>query len=284
MADNVQLDEGSSGKYAHTKERTSNIHNSVVEVNIGGASEVLVGGDGTYGMDVDVTRLSVEKAEDAAHSTGDKGIMLLAVRKDTAAALADTDGDYAPLEIDANGKLHVQVGNTSIAVSDGAAAGSASGLIVAGKDGSSNAQFLTTDTDGHLQVDTIKSVANSIQWSHYANEFTSAQTSQDLVAASGSTKIYIGSIRISAGYVASATRTSVRLYFGTSTYAAGTDQLVWGGEFVTIPASGVEAYPGVVIGSGVAPFIISAASDALKLTTAGSTHCRVYVAIDYIQV
>lgn len=46
-------------------------------------------------------------AEDAAHSSGDTGLMSLAVRKDTAAALADTDGDYQPLITDANGRLHV---------------------------------------------------------------------------------------------------------------------------------------------------------------------------------
>lgn len=52
------------------------------------------------------------KAEDAAHTSGDTGVQLLAVRKDTAAALAGTDGDYAPLEVDANGKLHVNTGLT----------------------------------------------------------------------------------------------------------------------------------------------------------------------------
>lgn len=47
------------------------------------------------------------KAEDAAHTSGDVGVEMLAVRQDTAAALAGTDGDYAPLEVDANGRLHV---------------------------------------------------------------------------------------------------------------------------------------------------------------------------------
>jgi len=47
------------------------------------------------------------KAEDAAHASGDTGVMALAVRKDTAAALAGADGDYAPLEVDASGRLHV---------------------------------------------------------------------------------------------------------------------------------------------------------------------------------
>jgi hypothetical protein len=48
--------------------------------------------------------------EDTAHQSGDLGIQILAVRKDTAAALAGADGDYAPLEVDASGRLHVVVG------------------------------------------------------------------------------------------------------------------------------------------------------------------------------
>jgi hypothetical protein len=47
------------------------------------------------------------KAEDAAHTTGDVGVMPLSVRSDTAAALGGTDGDYQPLITDANGRLHV---------------------------------------------------------------------------------------------------------------------------------------------------------------------------------
>ena len=55
---------------------------------------------------------SLGKAEDAAHSSGDVGVMALAVRQDTAAALAGTDGDYQPLITDGSGRLHVNVGNT----------------------------------------------------------------------------------------------------------------------------------------------------------------------------
>lgn len=50
------------------------------------------------------------KAEDAAHSTGDTGVMALAVRQDTAASLAGADGDYIPLITDSSGRLHVNVG------------------------------------------------------------------------------------------------------------------------------------------------------------------------------
>jgi len=47
------------------------------------------------------------KAEDAAHASGDTGVMALAVRQDTPTALAGTAGDYAPLEVGAAGALHV---------------------------------------------------------------------------------------------------------------------------------------------------------------------------------
>lgn len=54
-------------------------------------------------------------AEDTAHVTGGIGVMPLAVRKDTAAALADTDGDYAPVEVDANGRLHAVLSSVTTA-------------------------------------------------------------------------------------------------------------------------------------------------------------------------
>ena len=47
----------------------------------------------------------LSKGEDAGHSSGDKGIMSLAVRKDTAGAIAGTDGDYSPLQVNSSGAL-----------------------------------------------------------------------------------------------------------------------------------------------------------------------------------
>lgn len=57
------------------------------------------------------------KAEDAAHSSGDTGVMLLAVREATATDLSvgNTDGDYEPLQVDANGRLHVNAGTVTVA-------------------------------------------------------------------------------------------------------------------------------------------------------------------------
>jgi len=50
------------------------------------------------------------KAEDAAHVSGDVGIMSLAVRQDTMAALATTTGDYIPMTTDSTGQVRVLVG------------------------------------------------------------------------------------------------------------------------------------------------------------------------------
>jgi hypothetical protein len=64
--------------------------------------------------DTDVTSVipgtgatNLGKAEDAAHTSGDVGVMMLAVRTDTQAALAGTTGDYIPLMTDSLGGLYV---------------------------------------------------------------------------------------------------------------------------------------------------------------------------------
>ncbi len=48
------------------------------------------------------------KTEDVAHSSGDVGIMPLAVRTDTRASLSTTTADYTPLQTTANGDLRVR--------------------------------------------------------------------------------------------------------------------------------------------------------------------------------
>lgn len=53
-------------------------------------------------------------AEDDQHNTGDTGTMALAVRNDTLAALATTDGDYAPLQVNASGALFIDVANGGV--------------------------------------------------------------------------------------------------------------------------------------------------------------------------
>jgi hypothetical protein len=45
--------------------------------------------------------------EDIPHVSGDRGTAALVVRKDTGATLADVDGDYTLLQVDATGNLRV---------------------------------------------------------------------------------------------------------------------------------------------------------------------------------
>ena len=53
------------------------------------------------------------KAEDAAHTSGDVGVMALGVRNDNLASRAATDGDYVPIALDSVGRIVVsgQTGN-----------------------------------------------------------------------------------------------------------------------------------------------------------------------------
>jgi hypothetical protein len=86
----------------------------VAGVNAGGNLQVILASNS--GVDIgDVDILSVipgvgatnlGKAEDAVHSDGDTGVMSLAVRNDTLAALAGTDGDYAPIQVSALGSVY----------------------------------------------------------------------------------------------------------------------------------------------------------------------------------
>ena len=78
------------------------------------SKDVGAGVQATRHIDVDESNTAIAKAEDAAHVSGDKGYMLLAVRKDTAAALAGSDGDYIPLIVDSSGRLHVAIGSGGI--------------------------------------------------------------------------------------------------------------------------------------------------------------------------
>lgn len=69
--------------------------------------------------------------EDSAHVSTDPGLFILTVRNDGGGTLVDTDGDYAPLQVDAQGRLRVAVdaqGTEAYNATDNLAA-AADGLI-----------------------------------------------------------------------------------------------------------------------------------------------------------
>jgi hypothetical protein len=99
------------------------------------------------------------KAEDAAHVTGDAGVMALAVRADTAAALAGTTGDYIPLSTDEVGRLRASLAKNLTNVTTSALAAS---LVIKASPGtlyglqgySTTAQFLHLYDATTLPADT----------------------------------------------------------------------------------------------------------------------------------
>lgn len=100
--------------------RISSYGSGTVTVTATASDSVLGGGGGGGG--------GTQYQEDAAHSSGDTGTMALGVRRDANTTLADTTGDYAPFQLDANGNLKVNViagggsGGTSV-VEDAAHSG-----------------------------------------------------------------------------------------------------------------------------------------------------------------
>lgn len=67
----------------------------------------LLRGDGTAVPISPATAL----AEDAAHSSGDLGVLALAVRRDTPVVGSGTDGDNSTLNVDGTGRLYVNAQN-----------------------------------------------------------------------------------------------------------------------------------------------------------------------------
>ena len=76
-------------------------------VKIGdGVDFLAVNADGSINVNADISVSSgAEKAEDAAHASGDIGQFALAVRNDAGGSMVSADGDYAPLQVDSAGRL-----------------------------------------------------------------------------------------------------------------------------------------------------------------------------------
>jgi len=72
---------------------------------------------------IDATLIALSKAEDAAHTSGDQGVMALVVRHDAGGTLVSADGDYSPLQVDAAGLLRTSAQVTGTVADDAADTG-----------------------------------------------------------------------------------------------------------------------------------------------------------------
>lgn len=92
------------GKYQATPPTLTDGQTTQVRVTSTGA--LVTDGAGTISSIVPGTgATNLGKAEDAAHTSGDVGVMILTKRTDTAASSAGTDGDYATLNTDSLGHV-----------------------------------------------------------------------------------------------------------------------------------------------------------------------------------
>lgn len=125
--------------------------------------------DTTSMSDTDKLQILVEdgndpvKAEDSAHTSGDKGVFVLAVRNSDNSVLAGTQGDYSPIAVNDTGTVYVDIrdgytkvhGNVSAEDPD-----SGEPVKVGGKYNSTLPTYtdgdrtnLQTDSRGRLKVD-----------------------------------------------------------------------------------------------------------------------------------
>jgi len=91
---------------------------SAVNIQDGGNSLTVDGtvdvGSITTNIVPGVAATSLGKAEDAAHTSGDTGVMSLVVRNDVAGSLVGTNGDYSPLQVDSTGNLRVVASGVTV--------------------------------------------------------------------------------------------------------------------------------------------------------------------------
>lgn len=92
MASNIGVKDASAATITMKTTDNAGVHTSHVNV------DAIIPGTGATNLG---------KAEDAAHASGDTGVMALAVRRDTLAASSGSTGDYEPLQTDANGQLRI---------------------------------------------------------------------------------------------------------------------------------------------------------------------------------
>jgi hypothetical protein len=237
-------------------------------------------GDTTNGLDVDVTRVipgttatALGKAEDAAHSSGDTGVMALGVGNVAQSSFA-ADGDYIPLATDLKGNNMV-VGNIAhdgvdagnpVKVGGKAVAHSSNPTAVAAADRTDwifNRHGIPFMIGGHPNVITIEAA------------YTAAQTDTALVTISTGSKIVVTQVQVIAD-AANTVKPQARVGFGTANTPTTT------GVVLTHP--GIPAGGGVSRGNGSGIIGIGADNEDLRVTCAVPTTGSLRVIATYYTI
>lgn len=125
--------------------------------------------------DVDITSVvpgtgatNLGKAEDAAHSSGDTGVMMLGVRETTLTDLSagNTDGDYEPVQVNKAGAMWVT----------GAPSGTSGWSVATGSIGATKTDIGTANTAGNVGGWYIYNANSSVAYVQFFNTQASGVT------------------------------------------------------------------------------------------------------------
>lgn len=235
-----------------------------------------------HGAEGSKTTSSVSKLEDDAHTSGDAGIVALAVQKTTGAAIAGTDGDYTPLQTDANGNLRVAIAtvaaNSSVKQDDAVFTPATDYVAVIGAQADETGADSVSEGDAgalRMTLDRLLKVTNELESSYMRiggvsvvpkfsyEAVTASDTDEELIALVSAKKLRVLALTVIAG------GTATDVTFESSTTTA---------KFkVTAGANG-----GVVLPFNPVGWFETASGESLTVTTgAGST---VQIATTYIEV
>lgn len=198
--------------------------------------ELMTGTEG--GASVDLA-----KAEDAAHASGDMGLMMLAVRNDALTALAGTTLDYIPLTTDNLGRLQVVLAGASampgaLSSTDSVSAVAVGDSIMWGGVSYAPLHFKidrATAADGAAVVNLtaakkivlvsayiVFSAANTVKWVSSTSNTTGAGTPTDLCPfMSFAANAVLNNGRSEYGHVVTNAGDSLKLQLGSAQQASG---------------------------------------------------------------
>lgn len=232
------------------------------------AAGALVGGDATNGLDVDVTRVipgttatALGKAEDAAHTSGDTGVMALGVRSDTAAASSGTTGDYEPFHTDSVGAMWTR--STGELADDAAFTPGTSRVMPVGLQADESATDSVDEGDVGCPRMTLDRKQIVTPYAHAAGGATpgrlvsAASTNGTVVKASAGTlyALVVMNLNAAVRYLKVYNSTSVTVGTTTPTWTFPIPASTTGAGFaVPIPACGIAFGTGICLGitTGVA--------------------------------
>lgn len=188
---------------------------------------MLVGGSAAAAASAEAVLTSMRKAEDAAHSSGDYGMMGLGVRKDYPGTLAGADLDYAPMQFDADGWQRVVAKGAGV---PGLGAEQYGGFPVGGRAASSDRSALGVTEFGCVTMSLLAKLINlpyalpGMTWQAVLTFAAASHASTAIKAAGGSgVRHYVTSIVIAdVGGAAWPTGTYVEIKDGTTVVAVGT--------------------------------------------------------------